>query len=31
MGELSARLSRGPVAWNHLSAFLDQTHRKGQQ
>jgi enoyl-CoA hydratase len=29
MGELSARLFASPVARNHFSAFLDQTHRKG--
>jgi enoyl-CoA hydratase len=29
MAELSARLFASPVAQSHLSAFLDQTHRKG--
>jgi enoyl-CoA hydratase len=31
MGELSARLFASPVAQSHFSAFLDRTHRKGQQ
>ena len=31
MGQLSARLFASPVAQSHFSAFLDQTHRKGQR
>jgi enoyl-CoA hydratase len=31
MGELSARLFASDVARSHFSAFLDQTHRKGQR
>ena len=31
MGQLSARLFASDVARSHLSAFLDQTHRKGQR
>ena len=31
MGQLSARLFASDVARSHFSAFLDQTHRKGQR
>jgi enoyl-CoA hydratase len=31
MGQLSARLFASDVAQSHFSAFLDQTHRKGQR
>jgi enoyl-CoA hydratase len=31
MGQLSARLFSSDVARSHFSAFLDQTHRKGQR
>src|SRR5215468_4920802 len=31
MGELSARLFASPAAQSRLSAFLDQTHRKGRR